>query len=42
VTGYALPDDQRRAMDAGFDRHLAKPVPFEELESVLQGSARHH
>jgi CheY-like chemotaxis protein len=42
VTGYALPDDQRRAMDAGFDRHLAKPVPFEELESVLQGAARHH
>jgi two-component system CheB/CheR fusion protein len=42
VTGYALPDDQRRAMDAGFDRHLAKPVPFAELESVLQGSARHH
>jgi two-component system CheB/CheR fusion protein len=42
VTGYALPDDQRRAIDAGFDRHLAKPVPFEELESVLQGSARHH
>ncbi|HET7754447.1 MAG TPA: ATP-binding protein [Anaeromyxobacteraceae bacterium] len=42
VTGYALPDDQRRAMDAGFDRHLAKPVPFEELESVLHGSARHH
>ena len=42
VTGYALPDDQRRAIDAGFDRHLAKPVPFEELESVLHGSARHH
>jgi two-component system CheB/CheR fusion protein len=42
VTGYALPDDQRRAMDAGFDRHLAKPVPFEELESVLQGAARRH
>lgn len=40
VTGYALPDDQRRAIDAGFDRHLAKPVPFAELESVLQGASR--
>ena len=42
VTGYALPDDQRRAIDAGFDRHLAKPVPFAELESVLQGASRRH
>jgi PAS domain S-box-containing protein len=35
LTGYALPEDQRRAAEAGFDRHLAKPVSVEELEAVL-------
>lgn len=35
VTGYALPDDERRAVAAGFDRHLAKPVSVEELHKVL-------
>jgi len=35
VTGYASPEDQRKAADAGFDRHLAKPVPIEVIEEVL-------
>ena len=35
VTGYASPDDQRKAADAGFNRHLAKPVPIETIEEVL-------
>ena len=26
VTGYVLPDDIEKAREAGFDRHLAKPV----------------
>jgi signal transduction histidine kinase/ActR/RegA family two-component response regulator len=26
VTGYAAPEDRRRALEAGFDRHFAKPV----------------
>ena len=26
VTGYANPDDRRRALAAGFQRHLAKPI----------------
>jgi CheY-like chemotaxis protein len=35
VTGYASPDDARRAAGAGFDLHLGKPVPIEVLEEVL-------
>ena len=36
VTGYALPDDLRKVREAGFDRHLAKPVPLAQLEEVLR------
>ena len=35
VTGYALPEDQLRAAEAGFDRHLGKPVPMDDIEEVL-------
>jgi CheY-like chemotaxis protein len=35
VTGYASAEDQRRAADAGFNRHLAKPVPVDVIEEVL-------
>jgi two-component system CheB/CheR fusion protein len=35
VTGYALPEDQRRAAAAGFDRHLGKPVAIDVIEDVL-------
>ena len=35
VTGYASSADQRRAADAGFNRHLAKPVPLDVIEEVL-------
>jgi two-component system CheB/CheR fusion protein len=35
VSGYALPDDVQRAAEAGFDRHLAKPVSMDELGDVL-------
>ena len=35
VTGYASPEDARRAVGAGFDLHLGKPVPIEVLEEVL-------
>jgi PAS domain S-box-containing protein len=40
VTGYASPEDQRRAADAGFDRHLAKPVPVDVIEEVLATAPR--
>jgi PAS domain S-box-containing protein len=35
VSGYALPEDRRRALEAGFDRHLAKPVALADIEHAL-------
>lgn len=35
LTGYGKPEDIQRALDAGFDMHITKPVAFEELEHVL-------
>jgi CheY-like chemotaxis protein len=35
MTGYGQPDDQKRAIDAGFDRHLTKPVTAVLLRETL-------
>ena len=35
VSGYAQPEDRKRARDAGFDAHIAKPTDFDELMNVL-------
>lgn len=35
LTAYARPDDRRRALDAGFEMHLSKPVEPDELVSVV-------
>jgi two-component system CheB/CheR fusion protein len=35
LTGYALPEDQRRARDAGFDAHLSKPTSIEQIREVV-------
>lgn len=35
VTGYGQPEDRQRALDAGFDYHLVKPVEFDELKRLL-------
>jgi CheY-like chemotaxis protein len=35
LTAFARPDDRRRAMLAGFQVHLAKPVDPEELTAVV-------
>jgi two-component system CheB/CheR fusion protein len=37
LTGYALPEDERRATEAGFDRHLPKPPSIEQIEELLAG-----
>jgi CheY-like chemotaxis protein len=34
-TGWGLDDDKRRARNAGFDRHLVKPIDPEELNRLL-------
>jgi signal transduction histidine kinase/ActR/RegA family two-component response regulator len=36
VTGWGQEEDKRRALAAGFDRHLTKPIDPDGLESVLQ------
>jgi signal transduction histidine kinase len=35
VTGYGLPADRQRAMAAGFDVHLVKPIDFAVLETIF-------
>jgi signal transduction histidine kinase/ActR/RegA family two-component response regulator len=39
VTGYGQPEDHGRAMDAGFDAHLVKPVDPDRLAALI-ASAR--
>jgi len=39
LTGYGLADDQRRVLEAGFDRHLVKPVDLEALLDQLDPAA---
>ncbi len=38
VTGYGRPEDHQRAMNAGFDEHLTKPLDYEDLQRALQGA----
>jgi CheY-like chemotaxis protein len=35
VTGYGLAEDRRRALAAGFDEHLTKPIDAAALARVL-------
>ena len=36
LTGYTQPGDKRRAEEAGFDAHLSKPPPLEELQEMVE------
>jgi signal transduction histidine kinase/CheY-like chemotaxis protein len=36
VSGYGLPEDQRKAEQAGFDAHLVKPVDLDLLTVLLE------
>ncbi|HEY6515561.1 MAG TPA: ATP-binding protein, partial [Steroidobacteraceae bacterium] len=36
ITGWGQSEDRRRAYEAGFDHHLAKPVAAETIDSVLR------
>jgi CheY-like chemotaxis protein len=42
VTGWGQDDDQRRAIDAGFDRHLTKPADPPVLEDLIAAAAALH
>lgn len=35
LTGYGTPDDRARALAAGFDDHLVKPIALAALEALL-------
>ncbi|HET9489420.1 MAG TPA: ATP-binding protein [Methylomirabilota bacterium] len=35
ITGYGQAEDRRRALDAGFDAHVTKPVPPDQLAELL-------
>lgn len=35
ITGYGGPEDRHRALQAGFDHHLVKPVKPDELDRLL-------
>ena len=40
LTAFARADDRRRALDAGFDEHLAKPVDPEQLLATVSRLAK--
>jgi PAS domain S-box-containing protein len=37
LTGYGRAEDRARSNEAGFDRHLVKPVDVEELRRIIDG-----
>ena len=41
ITGYGEPHMKRRALDAGFDDCLVKPVDPDRLEGILSGAPKH-
>ncbi len=38
LTGYGLPEDQRRSHEAGFDGHLVKPVEPTRLQAAISAA----
>ena len=35
LTGHSQPEDRKRASEAGFDAHMAKPIELSELQALL-------
>jgi len=40
LSGYGMEEDVRRSLEAGFDRHLTKPINLQALEAAIQETAR--
>ena len=38
LTGYGQPEDRQRALAAGFDEHLIKPVNLDRLTQIMSRS----
>jgi CheY-like chemotaxis protein len=41
LTGYGRAEDRARALAAGFDEHLAKPVAYDQLVDLLRTRELH-
>lgn len=39
LSGWGQPQDRALALEAGFDRHVAKPIGIEGLEAILREAA---
>jgi signal transduction histidine kinase/ActR/RegA family two-component response regulator len=42
LTGWGQEEDRRRALEAGFNDHVVKPLEASRLNSLLETAARHH
>src|SRR5262249_8988479 len=40
MTGYGTEEDRRRSKEAGFDRHLVKPIEFNAVQELLGALGR--
>jgi CheY-like chemotaxis protein len=40
LTGWSSDEDRRRTREAGFDRHLTKPVDPADIDDLLRAAAR--
>jgi len=40
LTGYGQDEDRRRALSAGFDQHLVKPVDIDRLQEILAQASK--
>jgi len=39
LTGYGQDQDRQRAIEAGFDRHITKPIAPQELARLVRSCA---
>jgi CheY-like chemotaxis protein len=40
LSGYGMEEDVRRSLDAGFERHLTKPVNVQALHTAIREALR--
>ena len=40
ITGWGQEEDKQRALEAGFDRHLVKPIEPEHIYTIIAASER--
>jgi CheY-like chemotaxis protein len=40
LSGYGMEEDVRRSLEAGFARHLTKPINLQALQTAIQETTR--